>query len=104
MATKHMYQPIGVKAPASIEEFYKRYLKNRMSELRTDDIPLELLVEVNQFQRKYKMIKINVRKEDVDVINRVANAYGVSKGTALLMIVFYNFSEAKNFLKSYILN
>jgi hypothetical protein len=92
MATNHLFHPIGVKAPASIEEFYKRYLKGRMFELKTVDIPLPLLVEVNQFQRKYKMIKINVRKEDVEVINKVSEIYGVSKGTALLMIVFYNFS------------
>jgi hypothetical protein len=103
MATKNNYSTIGVKAPVSVEEFYKRNLKGRMSELRTD-IPLELMVEVNRFQKRYPMIQMGVRKEDMEVINKVADRYGVSKGTALLMLIFHNYPEAKNLLESFILN
>ncbi len=96
------YTSIGVKSPLSIKEFYKRYLKGRMSELKTD-IPLSLLVEVNKFQMKYPIVQVNIRKTDAEVIDRVAATYGVSKGNALLLLIFHNFENAKDFLESYVI-
>jgi hypothetical protein len=95
MITRRYTATISIKAPQWIEEFYKEKAKKRIKEMNLD-IPPELILSVLKAKKRYKGGLINISMEDAEIINKIAEDYGITKGDALLSVLVYNFPEAKN--------
>jgi hypothetical protein len=97
MITKRYTATISIKAPEWIETFYKEKAKKRIKEMDLN-IPPELVLLVLKAKKRYKGGLINISMEDAEIINKLAEEYGITKGDALLSVLVYNFPEAKNLL------
>jgi hypothetical protein len=95
MITKRYTATISIKAPEWIEKIYKEKAKKRLKEMKLN-IPPELVLLVLKVKKRYKGGLINISMEDAEIVEKVAEEYGITKGEALMLILAYNFPEVKN--------
>jgi hypothetical protein len=97
MITKRYAAMISIKAPEVVEEIYKQKAKGKLKELSLD-IPPEMIHLVLKAKKPYKTSSMAISIKDKEVVDQIAEEYGLTKGDALLLILLYNFPELKDLL------
>jgi hypothetical protein len=98
MITKRYAAMMAIKAPESVETFYKENAKNKLKGLDLN-IPPEIISQVLKLKKPYRTSAMAVSIPDKEIIDKISEEYGIAKGDALLAILLYNFPEIKNLLK-----
>jgi NhaP-type Na+/H+ and K+/H+ antiporter len=92
MIKKRYASMMAIRAPETVEEFYKKNAKNKLQELSLD-IPPEVLSQVFKLKKPYKTSLMSVSTRDKEIIDQIAEERGIARGDVLLAILLHNFPE-----------